>query len=270
MGICRWLGAVAAFGDTDKRRHQQTEGVAMRKLSKLAIGTIGLVGIGAWALPAAAATLGVQFTGTPTATLNAGSVGIGYGYNLLDTNTSITVTGLGEFVNSSLSNISASGGQTCTPTGPPCSPAGDWVYVGTGTVPSSTGGSTGFGGSTTLFSAEITAADASLAGTYWAFTSITPYVLPAGDYWIAVVYGDDNTAYISTSPVTTEAGISLLGGATCTESTACGDTTGETFGPNFETTPLPAALPLFAGGLGLLGLFGLGKKRKASAATAAA
>jgi hypothetical protein len=35
-------------------------------------------------------------------------------------------------------------------------------------------------------------------------------------------------------------------------------------------TPLPAALPLFAGGLGWMGLFGRARKRKKAAATAAA
>ena len=233
----------------------------MRKFSILAIGTIGLVGIGAWALPAAAATLGVQFTGTPTGTLNTAAPpgGEGYGYNLLDTNTALTVTGLGEFVNGSLSNVSTAGNQGAG------SLAGDWVYLGTGTVPTSTSGF--IAGS--LVSAEVTAADASLVGTYWAFTSITPYVLAAGNYWVAVLYGDANTSYISTSAVATEAGLALEGGATCSQSTAC-SSAGYTFGPNIETTPLPAALPLFAGGLGLLGLFGRGKKRKASAATAAA
>jgi hypothetical protein len=243
----------------------------MRNLSKFAfVGAVGLVGIGAWALPAAADTLGVQFTGTPNSTSNnAGNDGTAYGYNLMDINTTITVTGLGEFVDGSLSNISASGGQMPIPAGG-STPAGDWVYVGSGTVPSS---SNSFG-SSALFSVEITAADASLAGTYWAFTSITPEVLTAGSYWIAVVYGDGNTSVFSTSAVTSEAGISLLGGATCSESSACSGTTGETFGPNFETdpptTPLPATLPLFAGGLGLLGFFGRRKKQKASAAIAAA
>ncbi len=37
-----------------------------------------------------------------------------------------------------------------------------------------------------------------------------------------------------------------------------------------STTPLPAALPLFASGLGAMGLFGWRRKRKASAAIAAA
>ena len=39
----------------------------------------------------------------------------------------------------------------------------------------------------------------------------------------------------------------------------------------YTATPLPAALPLFAGGLGLLGIFSTRRrKRKASAAVAAA
>ena len=37
-----------------------------------------------------------------------------------------------------------------------------------------------------------------------------------------------------------------------------------------STTPLPAALPLFAGGLGMLGMFARGKKQKAEKALAAA
>jgi hypothetical protein len=235
----------------------------MRNVSKLAIGTLGLLGIGAWSLPAAADTLAVQFTGTPTATTNTAPAGEGYGYNLFDTNTSITVTGLGEFVNGSLSNVSTQGNYG---TG---SAQGDWVYVGSGsTFPSSVSSVQ----SSALFSAEITSTDSSLVGTYWAFTSITPEVLASGNYWIVVLYGDANTAQISTSAVTTEAGISLTGGATCTQSSSCGST-GETFGPNFETaaTPLPATLPLFAGGLGMLGLLGGRlRKRKASAAAATA
>jgi len=234
----------------------------MLNLSRLAVvGTVGLLSVGAWTLPAAAnELLGLQFTGTPTATLNSAPNGIAYGYNLLDTSTSISVNGLGEFVNGSLSNISASGGQM--PISGGSTPAGDWVYLGSGAVPSSANSF----GSSALISVEITAADASLVGSYWAFASITPYVLPAGDYWIAVVYGDDNTPYTSTSPVTTEAGISLLSGATCGLSSACSGTTGETFGPNFENdpvTPLPATLPLFAGGLGLIGF--LAKRRKQNA-----
>jgi hypothetical protein len=42
------------------------------------------------------------------------------------------------------------------------------------------------------------------------------------------------------------------------------------FTGTLTTTPLPAALPLFAGGLGALGLFGWRRKRKNAAALAAA
>jgi hypothetical protein len=40
----------------------------------------------------------------------------------------------------------------------------------------------------------------------------------------------------------------------------------QSFTLEIGTTPLPAALPLFAGGLGALGLFGWRKKRKLVAA----
>jgi hypothetical protein len=234
----------------------------MRHLGNFAAaGLFALMGIGAATLSASAATLGLQFTGTPNSTNNnAGNNGTAYGYNLVDINTSITVTGLGEFVNGSLSNVSTQGGQINS------SPAGDWVYMGTGTVPTS---SNSFA-SSALFSVELftgTTPDVTLVGTYWAFASIAPQVLAAGHYWIAVVYGDPNTSVFSTSAVNAQTGISLLGGATCSTSSACNGTTGETFGPNFEdnlATPLPAALPLFAGGLGLLGMFARRKKRTTS------
>jgi hypothetical protein len=41
------------------------------------------------------------------------------------------------------------------------------------------------------------------------------------------------------------------------------EATDDSFVINVGTTPLPAALPLFAGGLGALGLFGWRRKRKA-------
>lgn len=41
-------------------------------------------------------------------------------------------------------------------------------------------------------------------------------------------------------------------------------------GPSLATTPLPGALPLFAGGLGLVGFFAQRRKRKNTAATVAA
>jgi hypothetical protein len=231
------------------------------------VGALALTGISAWALPAAADTLAVDFTASPVSATNSASVATAYGYDLMTTSVSLTVTGLGEFVNGSLSNISASGGQMP----PGVTTPGDWVYLGSGAIPTSTSGFSG-----ALISAQINSGDATLAGAFssWAFTSVTPTVLAPGNYWIAVVYGDGNTAQISTSAVTTEANVSLTGGGSCTESTACSSSssTTETFGPNFETaaTPLPAALPLFASGLGAMGLFGWRRKRRNAAARAAA
>ena len=45
--------------------------------------------------------------------------------------------------------------------------------------------------------------------------------------------------------------------------------TGDSFVINIGTTPLPAALPLFAGGLGLVGLLVRGRKRKVKSALSA-
>jgi hypothetical protein len=44
----------------------------------------------------------------------------------------------------------------------------------------------------------------------------------------------------------------------------------DSFVINIGTTPLPAALPLFAGGLGMIGLLARGRKRKSKSALAAA
>ena len=234
--------------------------------TSICVGALVLTGISAWALPAAADTLAVDFTASPTSNNNNATIATAYGYDLLTTSVSLTVTGLGEFVNDSLSNISASGGQMP----PSVTTPGDWVYLGSGAIPSS---SNSFSADA-LISAQINSGDATLAGAFssWAFTSVASTVLAPGSYWIAVVYGDPNTSVYSTSAVTTEANVSLTGGAFCSLSNACSSSTTETFGPNFETaaTPLPAALPLFASGLGAMGLFGWRRKRKNAAARAAA
>jgi hypothetical protein len=237
------------------------------------VGAFALTGVSAWAIPAAADTLAVDFTASPASNTNSAVAGTAFGYDLVTTNVSLTVTGLGEFVNGLLSNISASGGQM--PTG--VTTAGDWVYLGSGTtVPGTVSGLA----SGALISAQINSGDAALAGAFnsWAFTTALTLaaagdnVLAPGNYWIAVVYGDPNTSVYSTSTVATEANVALNGGAFCTQSDACSSSTTVSFGPNFETgsTPLPAALPLFASGLGAMGLFGWRRKRKNAAAHAAA
>ena len=45
---------------------------------------------------------------------------------------------------------------------------------------------------------------------------------------------------------------------------------GVSFAPDVSTTPLPASLPLFAGGLGLIGWLARRRNRKAAALLAAA
>jgi hypothetical protein len=232
-------------------------GEQMRYLGKrVAVGAFALMGIGAATLPAAAATLALDFSGTPVSQNDNATIATGYAYNLVTVTTSLSVTGLGEFDNDSTSAISQNG---------------DTVYIGSGSVPSSSNSFL----ADSLAHVTITTTDSTQLGAHldWAFASITPLALAAGDYWIAVVYGTPNTPTVfSTSPVNTQSGVSLGTGAVCSQSNACSSGT-VTFGPNFEdsvATPLPAALPLFAGGLGLLGFIGRGKKRKASAAIAAA
>ena len=222
-----------------------------RKLS--AIGALALMGMGAATLSASAATLGFQFTGTPVSQNDNATIATAYGYELISINTSMTLTGLGEFDDGSLSNVSQNG---------------DTVFLGSGSaVPSSSNSFL----ADSLVHATITQSSTP-TGTYWAFTSASA-VLAAGDYWIAVVYGTPNTPTVfSTSAVTPEAGVTLGAGATCSQSNACSSSTA-TFGPNFEdvaATPLPAALPLFAGGLAMVGFLSRRRKRNAQSELAMA
>ena len=66
-----------------------------------------------------------------------------------------------------------------------------------------------------------------------------------------------------------KAASSVSGGANCLD---CGIAAGleNMTGTIVAATPLPAALPLFATGLGAMGLFGWRRKRKNTAAIAAA
>jgi hypothetical protein len=227
----------------------------MRNLVKLtAAGAFALFGA-AVAFPASASTLGVDFTGTPTSqSHNVGNDGQAYGYTLFTTTAALTVTGLGEFDDDNTAGISQNG---------------DTVYLGQGALPSNY---TGFAAAS-LVSAVITTTDSTQLGAQldWAFTSVASTLLAAnGSYWIAVVYGNGNNNFFSTSPVTTEAGVTLGSGAICGQNTQCSSGT-ISFGPDFETltaTPLPAALPLFAGGLGLMGFLGRRRKRKGALAAA--
>jgi hypothetical protein len=261
-------GRVAASATPTNDGTDKPERGAMRKFSKLAIvGTIGLVGIGAWTLPAAAATLAWQFTGTPTATAGGGFTSQAFEYQVTTLSTSVTVTGLGEFDNGVTTNLGGNSGQGCC----------DTVYIGSGTAPNNYNGFA----SNALFSAQVTSADSSTVGTYWAFTTAltldngnTSFVLAPGSYWVAIFNSAPNYGVVSDSPVSNGPNDTLGTSGYCEINGPCDPgTESNTFGANFEytATPLPAALPLFAGGLGMLGLLGGRlRKRKASAATAVA
>ena len=240
----------------------------MYKLNKLsALGAFALMGMGAAILPAAATTLAYDFSATPSSSMNSAALGLGYGFEFTVTSDT-TVTGLGTFDNGLLSNNGL--GDT-----------GDTVYLGSGTLPT-----TNNVASQALASTQITPSSTPMGSALcgdascWAFNSLAKSLVldPGTTYWILTIYGNANgvfpsgpAAQISTSAVTTEAGVTLTSGVNCGESTACNTTSTDTFGPNFETaaTPLPAALPLFAGGLGLMGLLGWRRKRKAAALASA-
>jgi hypothetical protein len=245
----------------------------MRNVGKLAVVVaVALTGIGAWMLPASAATLAVDFNG-PTnytsetaANADKGTTVEAYGYEFT-AGSNESVTALGTFDNGSVSNL-ANGGQT----------NGDTVSLYSGTIGSNSSAQS----LTPLASVTIEGTNAS-TGTVtqngaWAFLGLTsPVALTSGDsYFILTYYGDVNTdpvaefpSTVTTNSVTLTLGLAEICGAPATNCNlqSSGDSPG-IFGPDFETaaTPLPAALPLFAGGLGLLGFLGRGKKRKAPAA----
>jgi hypothetical protein len=75
----------------------------------------------------------------------------------------------------------------------------------------------------------------------------------------------DNQAFVEFSPVTASGSLTFLD-ADITQNNAI---TFQTFTGTVTPTPLPAALPLFAAGLGASGLFGWLRKRKSRAAVAA-
>ncbi len=232
----------------------------MLSIGKLsAVSVVALMGLGAASLPAAAATLGYDFTSTPVSNTNAATSngGVAYSVNVMTTSVTLTVTGLGVFDNGSTSNIDTTGGGHT-----------DTLYIGSGTAPTTDN----FGASAT---ASVTIGNTTATQiTNWGFGTLgTPVVLAPGTFWVAVYYGDANGAVNSTSAVTDQSGVAITGNNNYGESGAVGSDTTLTFGPNFEdtvgtvgATPLPAAFPLFAGGLGIMGLFARRRKRISLAA----
>lgn len=129
-------------------------------------------------------------------------------------------------------------------------------------------------------------------GSYYVTMAVTPVSLISGDTYSVEAYGFNNTfLYVDTSgpsAVTFNGSPGLSNVSSSNEngqagSPLCNMITGANCsGTNFNThpddffgagslvvTPLPAALPLFAGGLGLVGMFARRRKQKASAISAA-
>ena len=254
----------------------------MRNLGKLAAASaFGLISTGAATLPAAASTLAINFTSAPTAEVvsSSGSQIYAYGYQFTATNNE-TVTALGTFDNGALNNLgndnsSPPGGGFPTAGSKPDHP-GDTVALYAGTI---TGG-TSLNGLTPIASVVVGGTSGGTqVGSYWAFQNLGSSVnLTSGSsYYIITIYDLVNYEPVAEFPsnTATETGVILNSAVAevCVVNDNCTVTTGDDpgiFGPNLETsaTPLPATLPLFAGGLGFLGFLGRRMKRKPSAAAA--
>jgi hypothetical protein len=260
----------------------------MRKFGKLtAASAFGLLGTGAATLPAAASSLAVNFTSAPTALVASGaSPGeqvYGYGYQFTASSNE-TITALGTFDNGALANLGndnvANGGNPLVKTGAADHP-GDTVALYAGTIPNAGNPGGSLNGLTPIASVVVggTTTGGSQVGLYWAFKNLASSVsLTSGDSYFIVTIGLVNFDPIAAYPSPATANGVILNtviAENCQAPDNCSlaplDDPG-IFGPNLQIdpTPLPATLPLFAGGLSLLGFFGRRKKQKASAAIAAA
>ncbi len=231
----------------------------MRKLCKLcSIGAYVVMGISAFTLPAAATTLGLDFLTAPSSQQlqNASAAGetaagdiLGFEFTL---GSAITVYALGTFDGGVASNI-------------PVAATVDLVQTGTSTI---------------LASASVGGSSGGTQITSWLFNPVTPVTLSAGvtyTVYAALAPTDvvtDPLGEVSSSVFTINPAIATSPPITGVYSTSLYEADTAFLGANFDTsalaTPLPAALPLFATGLGAMGLLGWRRKRKNNAAIAAA
>jgi hypothetical protein len=248
------------------------------------LSTLAVVGAGASALPAAAGSLAIDFnpstnyTAEVVSAASPGEVVYAYGYEFT-ANSNVTVTGLATFDNGSINNIgndnsSPAGGGLPAPGTTPDHP-GDTVSLYAGTIPNSGNPGGSLSGLTPLASEVIggTSNTPTQQGAFAVLNLTTPVTLTSGDsYFILTTYSLVNFDPVAAFPSTiTTNGIDLTLGVAenCSVPSNCvlqSSADPGIFGPDFITaTPLPAALPLFAGGLGLMGLVGFRKKRKPTA-----
>jgi hypothetical protein len=260
---------------------------AMGNLGKLtALGGFALMGTSVWTLPAAAATLAFNFnpstnyTAEVVSSASPGEQVVAYGYEFTVSST-VTVTALGTFDNGSINNIGndnvQNGGNPLVKTGSP-DHAGDTVSLYSGTI----GGNASLNGLTPLASLVIGGTNASGTATQaggFAFVNLaTSLNLAPGNYFILTDYSLVNFDPVAAFPGTVidNDAISLTLGVAenCGAPNNCNLQTSADpgiFGPDFEitATPIPAALPLFAGGLGFVGWLARRRKREGSPALAA-
>jgi len=112
----------------------------------------------------------------------------------------------------------------------------------------------------TSFGSGARAAATTGAGDLVAFLGVVRLAVPSG-------YTSDTP--LSDTAIYDTATFASLGVTPGTYVWTWGTGADQSFKLEIGTTPLPAALPLFATGLGAMGLFGWRRKRKASAAIAA-
>jgi hypothetical protein len=219
----------------------------MHKIGKLSfVGAFTLIALGAPALPATASTvLGVDFNTTPSGQtlVNAGYSTEWLGYYFTVT-APLTVYALGTFDAGAAGNISVPAVIDLIEQFAP------YTTVATATVGGVSGG-TQVG--SWLFNTVAGAPVTLTAGAYLvaAYLTTPDYVtVPLGNVSGGLVYNAD----ISSN--TTGAY-----GSTC-----CNGAGSYFLGANFDTaallTPLPATIPLIAGGLGLVGMLTRRRKRK--------
>jgi hypothetical protein len=247
----------------------------MRNVGKLTVaGAFCLLGVSTATLPAAADTLGLDLTGGLGSFVTSEQVE-GWSFTV---NQGITVTGLGTY--------DGGPGDSGNPGAVANLPIAATVELlnsaGTVLATSSVGGGSG-----------------SQVSTFWAFSSTAVSVaLTTGNtyYVLALLPSTDANELENqgTGSVTVNSAVNFVGSEICNpcSSISLASLTSNTFtgtnqappqyayfGGDFEftatngdlsATPLPATLPLFAGGLGVMGFLGRRMKRKASSAIAAA